>query len=105
MRNYVLTISALISGIVIGAYAAVTVFAIDVDLLGLPYKGTTVELLNDRTIRQGESEVILPAGSKLTYSYTTKSVPIYTLNIVGGFGEIPPESKDSSKVYFFADTP
>ncbi len=86
-----------------GFYAAVAVFAIDVDLLGAPYSNTTVQFSKDRILKQGESQVLLPAGTKLTYSYSIKGVPIYSLNIVGGFGEQPPETKETEKPYFYAD--
>ena len=104
MKNYLATTLVLVSGIAIGFYTVVSVFAIDIDLLGAPYSNTTVEFSKDRILKQGDNEVLLPAGTKLTYSYSAKSVPIYTLNIVGGIGEVPPKVTDNTKAYFYANT-
>ncbi len=71
----------------VGIAVTLNIFAINIDTLGMPYSNTPVKTDKNLSIKQGNIEITLPAGTILTYNYSTKSVPIYSLSIVGNIGD------------------
>lgn len=102
MKQFLITIFTLLIGFTIGLYAAIFIFAIDVDILGIPYSNTTVELDRDLHVTQGELSIEIPKGSQLEYEYSIKSTPIYSLKIIGKLGKPFPEVADDNDKYFFS---
>lgn len=102
MKKCLITILTLVIGFIVGLYTAVVIFAIDVDILGLPYSNTTVELDRDLHVTQGELNIEIPKGSQLEYEYSIKSVPIYSLKIIGNVEEPFPEAAEINNKFFFS---
>lgn len=102
MKKFLIATLTLVIGFIVGLYTAIAIFPIDVDILGLPYSNTTVKLDRDLHVTQGELRIEIPKGSQLEYEYSIKSVPIYSLKIVGELGEPFPKVTDDNDNYFFS---
>ena len=102
MKKFLVTIMTLLIGFIIGLYVAIFLFAIDVDILGIPYSNTTIELDRDLHVTQGDLSVEIPKGSQLEYEYSIKSTPIYSLKIIGMLEKPFPEVTDDNEKYFFS---
>ena len=77
---------SLLVGVAGGIVVAVKVFAIEVDLLAIPYSNTSVKLTESISIEQGSISRMLPAGSEITFKYAPKGMPVYSLDIIGEYG-------------------
>ena len=73
----------LVLGFIAGLLTGIYMFAVDVDLLGLPYSNSPVVASNDVVVTQGDLKITIPKGATLTYRYSAKDEPYYALDIVG----------------------
>ena len=84
MKRPTLAVSvAAFAGFATGFWAAVSLFAINVDLLGLPYSNTAVVAQKSAIVENGNIRISIPQGTKLIYQYSAKEQPFYALPIVG----------------------
>ena len=74
--------TALAIGVAIGAFASIHLFAVDVDLLSLPYINEGVTLADDVEIEQNGRTIIVPKGTELTWVRRMPGGDAYTLQIL-----------------------
>jgi len=55
----------LLLGFVFGVAVSIYLFAVEIDLLSLPYLNRTVELTEDISGHQGERKITIPEGSQI----------------------------------------
>jgi len=104
MKQFTIISLALILGFVSGLTAAVKLFALDIDILAMPYANTAIVLDKEMHIQQGDVKLTIPAGAVIEHKYTIKSVPIYSLPIVGNLGDKPIEITNPKWKSFYADS-
>lgn len=102
MKKYIIIILASCTlGLIIGLYAAAQLFALNIDLLGIPYKNEPVTLLSDITINQGNISFVIPKGATITRDYTAKGTTYLSLQIIGApMTEPPIESSGGDRLFF-----
>jgi len=83
MKIIVITFISLIIGAISGCILVIKLFAIDIDLLALPYSNTPVVLMENITIEQDQIAIKLPKGSEITYKYSLKGMPVYSVDVIG----------------------
>lgn len=59
--------AALIVGVLVGWIAAIKTFAVDIDVLGIPYSNEPVIATRDLRIAQGDIELTIPKGTTLVH--------------------------------------
>jgi ABC-type lipoprotein release transport system permease subunit len=82
-KGILISIVFTLVGFIAGLITAINIFAIDIDVLGIPYSNTAVKAQKDIMIEQGNNKIIIPTGTTLIYNYTAKETPFYSLPIVG----------------------
>jgi hypothetical protein len=70
MNKWLLVIGSAFAGCIIGIAICVYLFAIDIDLLAVPYLNRPVVLNESVEITQGGIQTILPKGTKLVHVKT-----------------------------------
>jgi len=105
MKKIAISFILLITGAVGGFLSAINLFAVDIDLLAIPYSNTPVVLMEDITIEQGEISVVLPKGSKMTYRFAPKGMPVYAVDIIGDYGVRPDTQPINQGSYFYVQSP
>lgn len=98
---FLLSLISLVCGCIGGFYTAVKLFAIDIDLLGVPYSNVAVVTRQDMHLTQNQFELTIPKGASIIYSYSTQSVPVYSLPIVGDFEDDLFDATNASAPYFW----
>lgn len=83
MKIILIGIAASSIGFIVGVVSAINLFAIEVDILGLPYKNQPVELNQDIDIEQNDITISLPKGAMVYHTYTAKELPRYCLVVHG----------------------
>ena len=83
-----------------GSIATIKLFAIEIDILGVPYLNNAVQAQNDVVVEQGEIKITIPKGAILIHNYTAKEAPFYSLQIVGFPFEQIPFMATKSREYF-----
>ncbi len=77
---HVLFGAGLIVGAVAGVGATLRVLKVEVDLPGVPYRGEGVTVEHDLKLRQGKTEVVVPAGAEVRLDYITgEGIEFYSL--------------------------
>jgi len=67
-------------GTVCGCILAVAVFKVDIDLLGIPYVGASMELGKSITLKQDATQFVVPAGAPVRLEYATgEGVEYYSI--------------------------
>jgi len=96
---------SLVVGGIAGFTVAVNVFAINIDVLGIPYKNIPVQTTKDVTIEQGKNKIIIPKGSTVQYGYTAKEQPYYFIEFYGAlFGDGDTFKNTNKSDHFFLET-
>lgn len=96
-------ISAL-AGAVAGFLGAVNLFAIDVDLLSVPYANEPVTTTEPFTASDGAISLVVPAGASFIHRYSPKGVPVYSLEFVGALSGGPRTVPASDAGYFYVQS-
>ena len=107
MKNKIIPIAliSLLAGGIAGFVVAVNVFAINIDVLGIPYKNIPVQTTKNVTIKQGENKILIPKGSTVLYGYTAKEQPYYLIEFYGElFGDGDTFKNVNKSNYFFLET-
>ena len=90
----------LVAGFATGAFTIAHIFAINIDLLGVPYSNSPVVAPSDIVVKQGDIKLIIPKGATLMYRYSAKETPYYVLHIVGWPFEEQPFINANTWSYF-----
>ena len=105
MKKILQSLILIVIGIVIGVVATIELFAIDVDLLGVPYANKPVIATQDLVATQGDTEILIPEGTVLRFKYYAKEAPFYSLPISGEpFADLPLEDTDQI-AHFYLKSP
>jgi len=104
MKKIAISFILLIAGAIGGFLLTINLFAVDIDLLAIPYSNTPVVLMEDITIEQGGISVVLPKGSKITYRFAPKGMPVYAVDIVGDYGVRPDTQPINQGSYFYVQS-
>jgi len=101
VKNLIIAIFSLLSGVVIGAIVVVDIFSVDVDLLGAPYNSHPMELQEPVVIKQEEVEILLPKGSIIKHRYSPKGQHNYSIEIISSYGDLVPKDNTDKSLYFY----
>ncbi len=88
-------------GSVVGFLVAVKLFAIDIDLLAVPYLNKPVTTTEPFTASNGSLSVVVPAGVILVHRYSPKGVPVYAVELVGTLAGRPRTVPANEVGYFY----
>ena len=105
-REAIISVASILIGVVCGFMLAVKLFAIEIDVLGIPYKNQSVVATKDIKAAQGDIEITIPRGSKIIHRYTAEEVPVYSIEVDGpvmGDQTLFTESKESGSFYINKD--
>ncbi|MCZ4307156.1 hypothetical protein O4G98_20695 [Zoogloeaceae bacterium G21618-S1] len=101
LRTLLIGSLSALAGAVVGFLGAVKLFAIDVDLLSVPYANEPVTTTEPFTASDGAHSLVVPAGASLIHRYSPKGVPVYSLEFVGTLSSSPRTVPASDTGYFY----
>lgn len=89
------------SGVVIGFLGAVWLFAIDVDLLAVPYLNQPEKTTQEVVVVQDSLSVAIPKGATVIHKSSPKGLPIYALEFVGDLSTPSITQPSETRQYFY----
>ena len=100
MRRLLLYLPVLLVGFCLGVWAAVKMFAVDVDLLALPYRDQGVRLTAPLEVEQDGLRLVLPLGAEIKLVQQTELSELYVVEIWSSFGPLSAEQLSRSPRMF-----
>lgn len=75
-------IVGIVCGFCLGIVVAIQLFAIKIDLLGVPYANSPIVTTVDMYAMGDTTQISIPKGTPLVYLYTAKDVSFYALPLI-----------------------
>ena len=101
IKKIIIPITCLLVGVASGLLLAIELFAVDVDLLAIPYSNSPVVLEEALLLNQEGLSVSIPKGTNLNFKYAPKGMHVYSIEIFGGYGVIPKTKPAEHGKYFY----
>lgn len=94
-------------GILVGFFSAVYIFAVDIDILTIPYINRPVTLKVDLTLQSDKHgiRIVIPKGSQIVLKRRMHDQDFFSVDFTANWGQVSHEPENDGKKFYRVVTP